>query len=282
MQTQSVVKKQLSNGLTILVKPTHAVPKVSIQLWYNVGSKDEGTAEKGIAHLIEHMLFKGTERLSEADINLITHKLSGYCNAFTSYDYTGYLFDLPAEYWHEALPILADCMSNAQFNEEHLHSELKAVIQELKMYRDDYGRTLVKMILGTLFPDHPYHDPIIGYKQDLWNASRDRLIAFYRKHYIPNNATLIVVGDVLPEDVFKQTEQAFGAIPANLSYKKEEFYHSQDIIQNSVVLYGEVKQSQVYMAWAVPGLKQKKLYLIEIVNWVVGAGKAIPVIQKTG
>ncbi len=86
-----VLKKVLANGMTVLVRPVHTLPKVSLQIWYNVGSKDEKTSEKGIAHLIEHMIFKGTKQLSESDINIITHMLSGSTNAFTSYDYTGYL-----------------------------------------------------------------------------------------------------------------------------------------------------------------------------------------------
>ncbi|MDR3551085.1 MAG: pitrilysin family protein, partial [Candidatus Babeliales bacterium] len=137
-----VKKKVLSNGLTVLVYETHNIPKVSLQLWYNVGSKDEKSGERGIAHLIEHMIFKGTEKLSESDINIVSHMLSGSINAFTSYDYTGYLFNFPTQNWHEALPIMADCMVNCSFKDEHLNSEMKAVIQELKMYRDDYNSTL--------------------------------------------------------------------------------------------------------------------------------------------
>lgn len=88
---QHVIKRVLDNGLNILIRESHEIPKVSFQIWYNVGSKDELTGEKGIAHLIEHMIFKGTDTLSESDINILVHKLSGSCNAFTSYDYTGYL-----------------------------------------------------------------------------------------------------------------------------------------------------------------------------------------------
>src|SRR5262245_22287282 len=99
MIIDKIYKKVLPNGLVILVVPNHQIPKVSVQLWYNVGSKDEGSSQKGIAHLIEHMIFKGTKTLSESDINLITYKLSGNCNAFTSDDYTGYLFDFPSQHW---------------------------------------------------------------------------------------------------------------------------------------------------------------------------------------
>lgn len=97
-----VDKKVLDNGMTVLVNSVHTIPKVSLQIWYNVGAKDEKTGEKGLAHLIEHMIFKGTqELLSESDINVLTHKLSGSCNAFTWYDYTGYLFNLPSHNWEK-------------------------------------------------------------------------------------------------------------------------------------------------------------------------------------
>ena len=138
-----VHKFTLSNGLTVLVCPKKQSSKVSLQLWYNVGSKHEVNGEKGMAHFIEHMIFKGTkDLLTESDINMITQKLSGYANAFTSYDYTGYLFDLPVANWAKVLPVFADCMQNCTFDQEHMNSEVKAVIQELKMYRDDFSWTL--------------------------------------------------------------------------------------------------------------------------------------------
>ena len=132
-------KKVLANGLTIIIKPTHMIPEVDIQLWYNVGSKHERDSQRGMAHLIEHMIFKGTKNLfSEGDIDGIVRKLAGSANAFTSYDYTTYVFTLPSNAWDYALIILADCMQNARFDEQMLNSEFKAVIAELKMNRDSY------------------------------------------------------------------------------------------------------------------------------------------------
>lgn len=275
-----VIKHTLSNGLTILVRPVHDIPKVSTQLWYNVGSKDEKSGEKGIAHFIEHMLFKGTKKLSECDINLITHKLSGYANAFTSYDYTGYLFDFPSQNWLEALPILADCMRNATFKEAFLNSELKAVIQELKLYKDDYTRSLIELLVSAIFSDHPYHNPIIGYKQDLWSLSRENLVHFYEHHYVPNNATLIVVGDAEPDDVFKRAEKEFGHFPASKNYKKEEFYHSPDLISHAVTIYRDTKIPLIILAWQIPGAKTANDYLIDIVSWIIGSGKGSRLYKK--
>jgi zinc protease len=216
--------------MTILVREAHTVPKVSIQLWYNVGSKDEGIGERGIAHLIEHMVFKGTQKLSESDINMITHMLSGSCNAFTSYDYTGYLFNFPKQHWQEALVMMSDCMRGCSFKEDMLSSEMKAVIQELKMYRDNYTSSLFEKMVSTIFDAHPYHHPIIGYKEDLWNASSQLLKNFYNKHYVPNNAALVVVGDVAAQEVFEAAERYFGAIPYGPNYKKATHLYNQDII----------------------------------------------------
>ena len=280
MQSDKVIKEVLSNGLTVLIKPSSVLPKVSIQLWYNVGSKDEKSGEKGIAHFIEHMIFKGTKKLSECDISLITHKLSGYTNAFTSYDYTGYLFDFPSQQWEQSLTILADCMHNATFKQSHLNSELKAVIQELKMYKDNYTSCLVEELIGTMFPDHPYHYPIIGYKQDLWNLHRDALVNFYQKHYIPNNATLVIIGDVDPQKALERAKKEFGDLKPNFEYKKEEFYHGSDLRSKSVTLYRDVKVPSYILAWEVPGATDQSTYLTDIVMWILAAGKGSRLYRK--
>lgn len=268
-----VYKKILENGLTVLVHQDHVVPKVSTQLWYHVGSKDELTGEKGIAHLIEHMIFKGTAKLSESDINELTHKLSGYCNAFTSYDYTGYLFDLPEHNWRYALDIMSDCMRNCSFKQEHLNSELKAVIQELKMYKDNHVSDLVEKMIEVLFVGHPYTNPIIGYKHDLWSLDRQDLVDFYQKHYVPNNATLVVVGDVDPVEVFELAQKKFGHIPADPNYRRQEFNLPRDITAKSVAIHRDVKQPIMLFAYLVPGAKAQQDYLIDTVSWIVGSGR---------
>lgn len=277
---QKVLKKKLKNGLTILVRPTHQIPKVSTQLWYNVGSKDEQSGQKGIAHFIEHMIFKGTKELSESDINLITHKLSGYCNAFTSYDYTGYLFDFPTSNWRQALPIMADCMSNCAFDQQMLNSELKAVIQELKMYKDSYESSLVEDMISNIFTGHPYGHPIIGYKHDLWSLNRDGLVDFYKKHYVPNNATLVVVGDVDPEEVFKLAQEYFESIPSNEQYVKENYPVVKDLISKSITLHRDVKQSTVMIAYLIPGVKSKLDYAVDVTSWILGSGRSSRLYKK--
>ncbi len=269
-----VSKKILDNGLTVLVYESHIIPKVSFQMWYNVGSKDELLSEKGIAHLIEHMIFKGTDILSESDINVLVHKLSGSCNAFTSFDYTGYLFNFPTHNWKEALPIVADCMTNCTFKEDMLSSEMKAVIQELKMYKDQYDRSLLEEMIGMIFADHPYHYPIIGYKQDLWSVSGKDLYAFYKKHYQPNNATFVVVGDVRAQEVFDLAERYFGSIENDSDHKKKNHFFHKDIAFKTLTLYRDVVQPTMACMFVVPGAKKKQDYIIEMLEWVIGKGKS--------
>ena len=277
---QHVEKVVLDNGLTILIRQSHEIPKVSFQIWYKVGSKDELIGEKGIAHLIEHMIFKGTDILSESDINVLVHKLSGECNAFTSYDYTGYYFNFPTHHWKEAFPIFADCMINCLFNDDMLNSEMKAVIQELKLYKDQYDRSLLEELMGMVFADHPYHFPIIGYKQDLWNVSGKDLLAFYKKHYNPNNATLVIVGDVNPAEVVDLANHYFGSIAQDENYKKRNTFFHRDISSKSLTLYRDVAHPTLMYAFVVPGAIEKKDTALDIFEWVIGKGKSSRLYKK--
>jgi zinc protease len=277
--TKSVNKFVLDNGMTILVRVVRTLPKVSVHLFYHVGAKDEGTGERGIAHFIEHLIFKGTAgkkslNLSESDINIISQILAAYTNAFTSNDYTGYLFNVPTQNWKQVLPIMADCMTNCSFKEDHINSEMKAVIQELKMGRDNYTRDLLFDLVGAIFADHPYHYPVIGYKQDLWSIDSEGLRSFYKKHYKPNNATLVVVGDVDPEDVLQEANNAFGNIKPDHEYKKQTFYHNKDIAAKSITYYRDIKQPEVLLAYLVPGAREKKDDVLDVINYILFAGKS--------
>ena len=271
---QSIFKKVLLNGLVVLVRPVHDIPKVSLQLSYHVGSKDEASGEKGLAHLIEHMMFKGTKKLSEADWAAITQKLSGYTNAFTYYDSTWYVFDVPSHHWKEPIHIYADTMRNCRFDEQMLNSEMKVVIQELKRARDNNFQTLAAGMIGMLFEDHPYHYPVIGFKQDLWNLKRDTLFNFYKKHYVPNNAVLVVVGDVDPEEVFAEAEKTLGKIPRDNSYQRKEFYHGRDLVARSLVFRRDVEQPYGLFAFVLPGEKSGKILEMELLSIILGGGRS--------
>ncbi len=267
-------KKILSNGLTVLVRPCHTIPRVESHMLYSVGSKDEDNGEKGIAHFIEHMLFKGTAQLSETDINLISHKLMGSANAFTSQDYTGYTFRLPSNYWEVALTIFAECMQYARFDEQMISSEIKTVIEELRMYRDDYKGYLIESMIAGIWPEHPYHSPVIGSHHDLCALSRQHLINFYRKHYHPSNATLVVVGDITATQVFDAAEKHFSHIKNPTSYTKQQHFFHDDIIKKSTTIYRHVNIPWCCYAYSVPGSQNGNHALYDIASLILANGKS--------
>ncbi len=275
-----VVKRVLSNGLTVLVYRSTRIPKVSSQIWYNVGSKNESSGERGLAHFLEHLVFKGTEKLSELDLTMIAYKLSGYSNAFTSYDYTGYLFDFPRQHWETSLDLFADCMRNCTFKEEYINSELKAVIQELKLYKDDYVSSLMEDMISMIFADHPYHYPVIGYKQDLWSITRESVMAFYKKYYIPANATIMILGDVDPEEAFAAVAKRFDAIPRIEPVPQIQSYCKQDITSRSLTLYRDIDQPVSMMAFVIPGIKDTKNDLALLASWIIANGKGSRLYRK--
>lgn len=282
--SEAVQRVVLSNGLTLLMRVQSRIPKVASQMWYRVGSAHERSGERGIAHLLEHMVFKGTTTLSESDIDTIVQKLAGYTNAFTSYDYTGYIYDFPAQYSTVAINLLADSMRNCVFDSEHLASEMKAVIQELRMFRDDYQTALVESLITAIFRDHPYRYPIIGYKQDLWSITSEKLHDFYKRYYAPNNGTLVIVGDIDCAQIADQVEKSFGNyVPTpGLSSQSHMVGHKHffEGVTHTVTLYRTIEQPLFIAAYVVPGARADQDYFLEIIRTVVGSGRGSRLYQE--
>lgn len=266
MQADSNVHKfVLKNGLTVLIVPVKQASQVSVQIWYNVGSKHETFGQRGMAHFIEHMVFKGTEEmLSESDSNSLGAKLGATVNAATSYDYTMYYFTLPVANWEKILPIFADWMQHCRFKQDHMDSEVKAVIQELKMINDDFGRLLLLSMISNIFDSHPYHYSVIGFKQDLWNLKRDTLLQFYKKHYIPQNATLVIAGDVDPQLALKKITKEFESISCDQTPAPLSTFFNEDIVAKKIVLYRDIEQPIAKLAFVLPGCMQKNSMTYDI------------------
>ena len=215
-ESGTICEKTLSNGMKLVIVPNAARPRVLVQMLYDVGSSAEEASETGLAHLLEHMIFKGTPSLQEGAISKLAARYGANLNAFTGHDITAYFFEVDSNNWKPFLAILADCMENVLLSSEHLASEVKAVIQELRMRNDMPSATFFDVLFERCLPeDHPYYHPLIGYKKDLAAMTSERLKAFYAKHYVPERATLFVVGDVNPEDVLAEVERTFAHVPAS-------------------------------------------------------------------
>lgn len=271
----AIVKKTLENGMNIVVFKNSSVPKVLLQIAYDVGSYVEQSGERGLAHLIEHMIFKGTEQLSEVDIDRIARKYGATFNAWTSYDATSYYFETNKNNWKPFVSILADCMQNSRFEEQHLASELKAVIQELRMYKDAFTRAMMfKALAASLPAHHPYHTPIIGYKEDLLGIQAAQLREFYNKYYSPDRATLFVVGDVDPEEVMKLAESHFGTIVSKTKAATNPFpIVTKKVETVSIKIYEEVSNEIMLFYWLIPGMKDKQSQTISALEIILGQGE---------
>jgi zinc protease len=202
----------LDNGLKAVFVERRGLPVVATALFYRVGSRDERTGESGLAHFLEHMMFKGTDRYAKGEIDLLTSKLGGSNNAFTDQDCTAYHFALASDRWETALEIEANRMTSCALDPAEFAAEKQVVLEELAMGQDDPWNQLWQSTEALTFQVHPYHRPIIGWREDLERVSHETMRAFYRRHYGPNRAFLAVVGDIDAKAAEKKVRALFDGI----------------------------------------------------------------------
>lgn len=205
-----IIKKQLPNGLTVLLKEDHAAPIVAVNVWFGVGSVHETEVMNGLAHFQEHMVFKGTEKHGVGDIARIVKSHGGNLNAGTSYSYTMYYVVLPSENFATALDVQADAMMNSTFDVEEFTKERLVVIDEARMYDDRPESFTFYRTMELGFEKHTYRRPIAGYQDIVEKITRDQLVEFYNNYYRPSNAVLVVVGDVDADSAMVAIEKAYG------------------------------------------------------------------------
>lgn len=209
-----VFETHLDNGLQVLVVSRPGVPLVSSYVWYHVGSMDETPGNTGMAHYLEHMMFKGSSKYKVGEVDSVTVCNGGSNNAFTSNDFTAYFIDLPKSRFHEALKIEADRMRQLTLDQDEFDAEKKVVQSESDISADNPSSRLWERMDGRLFgPGHPYSHPVLGWPQDVQDVTRRDMRQFYDKHYHPNHATLILVGDLTAQEGLAAAKQHFGAIP---------------------------------------------------------------------
>ncbi|MGE0394631.1 MAG: M16 family metallopeptidase, partial [Vicinamibacterales bacterium] len=204
----------LANGLKVLVKEDHTAPLASVWCWYRVGSRHEGPGLTGVSHWCEHMNFKGTTHIPREQVKGIIEPFGGFWNGYTWIDMTAYVETASAEALDRMLFIEAERMSGCLYHPDDVASERTVIISELEGAENDPDQLLDQAVVARALPVHPYGHPTIGLIEDLRAMSRGQLYDHYRWHYVPNNATLVVVGDVDAADVVERTTRHFGAIPA--------------------------------------------------------------------
>ena len=249
-------EKQLVNGMRVIVKEDRRAPTVVHMVWYRAGAMDEKDGTSGVAHVLEHMMFKGTKTVKAGEFNKIVAEAGGRDNAFTSLDYTAYFQIVPKAALPRMMALEADRMANLSFKPEDFAAEIKVVMEERRMRTEDNPQSLVHEALNSVaFRAHPYRRPIIGWMDDLENMTWQDALDWYRHWYAPNNAYLLVVGDVDHQKVFRDAERTYGRIKAKpLPVRKLQHEPEQTGIKR-VTVKAPAKLPYLSMAWKVPRLR---------------------------
>jgi zinc protease len=205
----------LTNGMQVVVIPDHRTPVVTQMIWYKVGSADETPGKSGLAHFLEHLMFKGTAAHPAGEFSKTVLRIGGNENAFTSTDYTGYFQRVPREQLPRMMEFEADRMTGLVLSDENVLPERDVVLEEYNMrLANNPDARLSEQIMAALYLNHPYGRPVIGWRQEIEKLGREDALAFYKRFYAPNNATLVIAGDVDVNEIRPLAERTFGPIAA--------------------------------------------------------------------
>lgn len=271
------IEYQLENGLKLIVKPDHRAPVAVTQVWYKVGSSYEYNGITGISHQLEHMMFKGTENLGPNEFSRIIAANGGRENAFTGRDYTAYFQTMEADRVEVSFRLEAERMRKLVVDEAELLKEREVVAEERRMRTEDNPTALTREAFNaTAFVNSPYHHPIVGWMSDINHYEADDLRAWYQKWYAPNNATIVVVGDVQPEAVYKLAQQYFGDLkPEVIAVVKPQVEVAQ-LGMRQIEVQAPAELPYLMMGWKVPVVKTAEVawepYALEMLAGILDGG----------
>ena len=267
-------EKTLANGLRVIVKEDHRAPTVVHMVWYRAGSMDEFNGTTGVAHLLEHMMFKGTKRLKPGEFSKRVAEAGGRDNAFTSQDYTAYFQQVPNASLSAMMALEADRMAGLSIDPKEFSQEIKVVMEERRLRTDDQPHALVyEKLMAAAFQAHPYRRPIIGWMNDLENMTATDARDWYRRWYVPNNAYVVVVGDVNKDEVFRLAERHYGKIGSRSLPGRKPQREPAQVGAKRIVVKAPAQQPYLAMAWKVPALrdvdKEREPYALEVLAAVL-------------
>ncbi len=250
----------LSNGLKLIVREDHRAPTVAHMVWYRAGSMDEINGRTGVAHVLEHMMFKGTHKVKSGEFSRLVAAVGGRENAFTSRDYTAYFQQVERSKLDDVMKLEADRMTNLNFDDAEFLKEIQVVMEERRLRTEDNPSSLLnESLMATAFMSSPYRHPVVGWMNDLENMKASDAREWYRNWYKPNNATVVIAGDVDPKVVLQAVEKYYGVATAGeLPVRKPQIEPPQKGIKR-VEVKAPADSAQLAMAWKVPKLHPGKL-----------------------
>ncbi len=264
---------ELKNGLKVIAKEIHGAPVVSVFIWYRVGSRNEPPGQSGLAHFLEHMMFKGTTRFAKGEIARLIGRTGGRQNAFTSYDYTAYFETVPSGHLDLALEIEADRMRNALLDPREVESERTVILSELDGGKNNPQVRLRELVNAQAWLKHAYRRPIIGWREEVEKLSVKQLRAFYNTYYQPHNATLVVVGDFNPKHLRSSIQRLFGPISPVAGLKGIEPADEIQRGERRVVLNDHGPAAMVMLKVHIPPAGHEDHYALTVLNDALTKGK---------
>jgi zinc protease len=276
-QVFSPTTYQLANGLQVVVVENHRAPIVTHMVWYRVGAADEPAGKSGIAHLLEHLMFKGTPSIPPGEFSKIVARLGGRDNAFTSSDYTAYFQNVAADRLEAVMKMEADRMRNLTLDDANVQTERAVVMEERRSRTDNNPQALLaERVEAALFLNHPYRRPVIGWGSEIAQLNREDALDFYKRWYAPNNAILVVAGDVQPEKVRELAEAYYGPLKPEATPPRVRAEEPPQVAPRTVALEDpRVQQpswSRTYMAPSYNSPDKAQAYALEVLAEILGGG----------
>jgi zinc protease len=269
----------LANGLQVVVVPDHRAPVVTHMIWYKVGAADETPGKSGLAHFLEHLMFKGTESNPGGTFSRLVAEIGGQENAFTASDYTGFFQRIPRAHLKDMMALEADRITGLVLTDDVVQPELNVVLEEQNMrIANNPSARLLEQMDAALYLNHPYGRPVIGWRQEIEQLKRDDALAFYRRFYSPNNAIVVVAGDVTADEVKADAEATYGKVAerAESNPRRRPMEPAQEAARTVTLADFRVEQPSISRDYLVPSetsAKPGESEALEVLAHVLGSGE---------
>jgi len=260
----------LDNGVVLIAREHRASELVALQLWLRVGGRDEAPQELGLSHYLEHMLFKGTPTRPPGSIDSLVEGLGGTSNAFTSYDFTHFDVVLPVEHVQAGLELLADIAVNASFPPDEIDRERKVVFEEMSLVEDDPEKYLLRQVYVQGYRPHPYGRPLLGTPELVRDLTRERLRAYYGKHYVAPNMVIVVVGAISPQAVRPLVNATFGQLPKVDSVRPAVPDAPWPTARRTVDVRRPEQQAYLGLAWRTASTDSEDVFAVDLLTYILG------------
>ncbi|MGE5218428.1 MAG: M16 family metallopeptidase [Chloroflexota bacterium] len=265
----------LDNGLKVLLLEDHKSPAVTFQVWYRVGARNEKDGKSGLAHFLEHMMFKGTPTTGPEEYSRIIAKNGGRSNAFTTSDMTVYFATMSREKIGIELDLEADRMASALLGEKYFEPEKKVIQEERRLRTEDNPISALSEVASAVaFTIHPYRRPVVGWMEDIQHLTRQDLVDFYKLYYAPNNAFIVVVGDFSAEEILPKIKSAFGKIPRGTPPPKVWVEEPEQRGERSIILKKEAELPFTLLFYRAPNLKSPDSFALDLLSVVLAGGRS--------